>query len=552
MARPGSSLIRRLSLPLSSAVLLTLAFAPVSQYYLAWIGLAPWLLFLAEAPSQRSAFKFSWVGGTAFFVMNMWWMAHINVPGMVALLIYCGLYWGLAGLVIRGAALVDRGIGGVFGVAAVWTAFEWIRGHLFTGLPWLYLGYTQTPVLNMCQVADVGGVYAVTFWLAAANALAALLWLHRDDDAPLKRPIISVAVLLALCGGYGWYRMRQTPAMLSEGPLLAVIQSNYPQSNSGAKGASLSDRLSFHVGETLAALAKNPGQIDLVAWSETMMAPLNAQARAEDEDLQRLHQLLSQLASKNHVALLTGAEYAGDWKSQEREGQLVLMPMDCRNSAYLFDRDGRMDDSPGHRYDKIHLVPFGEFIPFKRTLPFLYRLFVALGPRYYSDYELQAGPRDAMTVFELKGGDRVWRFVTPICFEDIDANLCAAMFRPAPGGPGGKRADFLVNLTNDGWFMANENRQHAQAAIFRCIENRVPAARSVNTGVSGLIDSTGQPLRLLAPRTPGWTVGKLMLDSRVTFYTRWGDGFALGCVAAAAGIALMGWMRRQTTAERPS
>src|SRR5208282_999834 len=133
----------------------TLAFAPVNQFYLAWIGLAPWLIFLSGAKSWQSAFFWSWLGGTGFFTANMWWMAYISGPGMAALMIYLGLYWAFAALVIYGAGLLDGQrvgiLAGVFGVAAVWTGLEWLRGIVMTGLPWLYLGHTQTPIPALCQ-----------------------------------------------------------------------------------------------------------------------------------------------------------------------------------------------------------------------------------------------------------------------------------------------------------------------------------------------------------------------------------------------------------------
>ncbi len=119
------------------------------------------------------------------------------------------------------------------------------------------------------------------------------------------------------------------------------------------------------------------------------------------------------------------------------------------------------------------------------------------------------------------------------------------MFRPSADDPDRKRADVLVNVTNDGWFHANENAQHLQAATFRSIENRVPTARAVNTGISGFVDPLGHTSGLIEPRTEGTSVGVLMLCSRVTFFTRHGEVFALGCaivtVLTVLG-SLVAWM----------
>ncbi len=470
----------------------------------------------------------------------MWWMSYISWPGMIALMIFCGLYWGAAALVIRGAGLLRRRIlPGVLGIAMVWTAFEWIRGVLFTGLPWLFLGHTQTPNPGMCQIADVTGVYGVSFWVVSSSAFVAMIWLHRQEPRRLVPTAVVLMVMLALIAGYGIYRMAQTPSSLSPGPTVAVVQANYPQSNSGEKGATISQRLAFHVDQTVSAVDKEPGKIDLVVWSETMMLALNHQAREYAPICQELYDRIGELCARYHVALLTGADYWADWRREIRDGNSELLPHDQRNTAYFFDRDGRMDDSLGHRYDKIHLVPWGEYIPGKDWANWLYRLSVELGPKYYSDYIMQPGK--VLTVFHLTDEGRDWRFVTPICFEDIDARICSAMFRPTDGG--GKRADFLVNLTNDGWFRANENAQHLQAASFRSIENRVWTARSVNTGISGFIDSNGLPSDLLPVREEGTSVERIMIDRRLTFYTKFGDVFAETCVGGSAILAAWAWFK---------
>jgi apolipoprotein N-acyltransferase len=543
--QPRTSAIKSTCLLISCVALLTLSFAPVGQFYLAWIGLAPWLIFLANAKSQKSAFFYSWIAGTLFFTANMWWMSYISWPGMLALMIFCGTYWGWAALIIRGAGLINRApvIPGMLGISVVWVTFEWLRGIIFTGLPWLFLGHTQTPNLGMCQIADITGVYGVSFWLVTLNALAAMAWVRCDQRTRLIHATgVAAGIVLAVLG-YGAYRMWQTPKSLSPGPVVAVVQANYPQSNSGEKGATIQQRLAFHTTETIAALDKDPGKIDLVVWSETMMYPLNHEARELIPICRELYDRLSDLTAKYHVALLTGGDYDGDWKPENRDGQSELQPTDKRNSAYFFDREGQMDDSLGHRYDKIHLVPWGEYIPGKDWAHWLYQLSVTLGPKYYSDYVMQSGSSDALTVFHLHDDNRDWRFVTPICFEDIDARISSAMFRPQDGS--GKRADFLVNLTNDGWFKANENAQHLQAASFRSIENRVWTARSVNTGISGFVDSNGVASDLVSPRQTGTAVEQIMIDNRLTFYTKFGDIFAETCAGLSTIIAAWAFWKRK-------
>jgi apolipoprotein N-acyltransferase len=552
---------RSLSIPLIVSVLigiacLTFAFAPMGQFYLAWIGLAPWLVMVGRCKSSQSALWRGWIFGTLFFAANLWWLAPVTLPGMIALEIYCGLFWGAAALLIRGADLLGRGVRGVFAIAMVWTAGEWIRGNLMTGFPWLYLGHSQTPILFMCQIADFGGAYAVTFWVVAVNALLAIFWLNRSRK--MVSSIALVAVLLIFCAGYGFYRLHQTPGMISPGPVVAVIQSNDPQSNSGEKSSSIPDRLKFHIAQSEDAIAQTPGTIDLLVWSETMFPDLNRQAReilqqvsADQPELRQplaAFDAIGDFARLHHIPVLTGGLYEAGW--QDQDGYMVAT--DRRNSTFLFDSAGRMDDSPGRRYDKIHLVPFGEIIPFQHSIPWLYRLFIQLGPKYYADYVLQSGDSAALTVFQIAAGGQPVRFVTPICFEDADPELCARMFRPRPGEMDrGKRADFIVNVTNDGWFLGTQNAEHLQSAIFRCIENRVPAARSVNTGISGFIDSAGRTSHLLPPRTSGWQATQLMLDRRVTFYTLQGDFFAEACAIAAGLFAIAALSRGKSSRRKP-
>jgi apolipoprotein N-acyltransferase len=536
----------RLCLLLLGVACLTASFAPVDQFYLAWVGLVPWLLVLNGTRSQRSAFFWSWLFGTLFFIANMWWMANVTAPGMVGLMAILGIYWGTTGTVMRGA--------GVFGIssrplifnprssvflrlivtAVIFVAIcEWVRGVWpWHGLPWLYLGYTQSPVLWICQIADITGVEGLSFVIVLANAWLAIALIDRQKFRRLIPSGCGIVAMIVSLVGYGDYRFSHEK--LTAGPTVMVVQPNYPQSNTGAKGADLAERLAFHVEASQAA---NPlrNHVDLIVWSETMMPSMNAFTvnRLENTGYGDTIQLalaeISRLCRNGHTALLTGAE---EWRNFDIiDG--YLKNADKRNICYYFGRDGRLRDEI---YAKIHLVPFGEFIPFKEGFPALYHLMTKLGPPDMDDYNLNRGDEQHLTVFPLSnpsGGK--WCFVTPICFEDIDADICAEMVRPDATTPDRKRGDFLVNITNDGWFKANENTQHVQAAIFRSIENRVPTARSVNTGISGFVDPLGRTSHMLAARTEGTSIDTLLLDSRVSIFSRVGQLFSWLC----AGVTLL-------------
>lgn len=540
----------RLSLLLLSTLLLTLAYAPISQFYLAWIGLVPWLIVIARCQSYKAAVFWGWLGGTMFFVANMWWMKYVTFPGMIGLMSILAAYWGVMGAIVRFGYRDDSGFGlrqpaPVLLIVLGWTALEFIRGNfVWKGLPWLYLGHTQTPILAVCQIADVLGVYGVTFWVVLINAVLAAFVLNGFRFAGVRRAAILLGAVTLGFVIYGAWRIKSTN--LLPGPTVMVVQSNYPQDNSGEKGASEEEIFDFHTRTTLEGLKQHP-QTDLIVWSETMMPPINSESRNSllasrypqvvDKGMgyQLVADSIGRICKEFGAGLITGGRYVGEWKVDDG----YLRSADTRNSAYFFERSGRMSEL---RFDKIHIVPFGEFIPFKETVPWLYRLMIKLGPPHMEDYQLTPGDNDRLTVFPMIKTRNpmdlsTWRFVTPICFEDIDSGLTARMFRP--GDDGLKRADVLVNLTNDGWFKANEMPQHLQVATFRSIENRVPTARSVNTGISGFIDSVGRTHNLLPVNTEGFSVATLSIDPRISFYTRFGDVFAWLCVSLTATLILL-------------
>lgn len=553
----------KLLLMFVSAALLDLSFAPFNQFYLAYVALVPWLLVVRYSRSAKTAFFWGWVGGVIFFDANMWWLAYVTGPGLAALMAVLGLYWGAAAAIIRGTRLLEpkglwqkgaRSAGdkpcpwamtaSVLFIAATWTTFEWLHGTWpLGGLAWAYVGHSQSAFLQLCQIADFAGAYGVSFLVVMVNALAALLLLYRRSLKHLIPPAALVLTALIAALGYGFFRFSQHT--MRPGPTVLVVQPNYPQDNSGNKGASQSQIVQYHLSRTRAALAGHP-QVNLVVWSETMMPALNVEAAQFAASLgsegasrhaaflMAINDQIEQLARQFHVSVLAGGMYQADWGLKtDAKGESFYIPRDRRNTAYFYTPAGPWPA----RYDKIHLVPFGEYLPFESTIPPLYRLFLALSP-YTEEYTLTAGPSRAMTVFQMPSG---LRFVTPICFEDLDGQLLRQMFKSEGGS--GKRADFIVNITNDGWFRFNEMPQHFQAAVFRSIENRVSMARSVNTGVSGFIDPLGRVSGRIPAGREGTSTATLMLDERVTFYTRFGDVFAYACTAVSILLAAWGVVR---------
>ena len=538
----------RLGLLAASAVLCSAAFAPFGQFYLAWFGLVPWLLALRGVPTMRGAYALGWLGGVLFFGITMHWLWRATIPGTIGVTCYLSLFWGFAAAVIVGARLLDPSVqraswhivGSTVLLAVIWSASEWLRGYVLGGFPWAFISHTQTPIVAMCQIADVTGSYGIAFWVMFINATVYFMLVSRP-----RRNVIPVAAvcagLLVFAAIYGAFRIHQTNAR--PGPMVLVVQSNFPHERGGARTVPQQQQIDFHLSTTQKSLMRN--NADLVVWSETVMPGLNVETRYEPglgaaPFLQRTHQLLSTLAAENHTAILTGGYYVGGWQGELGSRRAT----DIRNSVYLYDRTGQQSVQ---RYDKIHLVPFAEFLPFRESAPPIYRI-LRWFAAYSVDYPIIAADSNALTAFSFDvppssdhpGGS--YRVVTPICFEDTDAELVSRMFRP--GADGAKRADFIANITNDGWFRGVQQAQHLQFAIFRSIENRVATARSANTGISGFIDSCGRTIKLVPARTEGNAALRLPLDDRITFYSRFGDVFGISCTAIALGVGAYAVGRR--------
>jgi apolipoprotein N-acyltransferase len=538
----------RLGLLAATALLCSAAVAPFGQFYLAWIGLAPWLLALRDVRSMRRAFAVGWLGGVIFFGITMHWLWRATIPGTIGVSCYLALFWGFAAAVMIGSGLLDpsahrsgaRTAVAALLIAATWASSEWLRGYVFGGFPWAFVSHTQTPLVTMCQIADITGSYGIAFWVMLVNAtLYFTLTSH-----PRRNVIPAAAVCVAVVGVvaiYGIFRIHQTHTR--PGPVVMVVQPNFPHARGGAQTVTQEQQIEFHLNTTREALKQS--HADLVVWSETVMPGLNPETRDEPglaavPFLRRTHQLLVDLAASQSTALLTGGYYVGGWQGTLGKRRAT----DIRNSVYLFDRTGQQGVA---RYDKIHLVPFAEFLPFRTSAPPIYRI-LRWFAAYSVDYPIIAADPDALTVFSFdvpatsEQPGATYRVVTPICFEDTNAALVARMFRP--GADGAKRAHFIANITNDGWFRGVQQAQHLQSAVLRSIENRAPTARSANTGISGFIDSCGRAVNLLPVRTAGTAQLRIPLDDRITFYTRFGDVFGLACTVATLGVGLHALGRR--------
>jgi apolipoprotein N-acyltransferase len=445
-----------------------------------------------------------------------------------------------------------------------------MQGLFLGGFFWRFLAHSQFQNITIIQIADIFGAGGVSFVIAMVNGLLAELIItsafchpfdrlrtssERGEGSHITRLIrrffaslrmtmllkiiIVVAVLIATIY-YGRWRLSQEEQFVEEGPVFASLQSNVPQSvkNTFESGTELFEGLMVH------SKAAAEAGAELIVWPETMVqAILDTNTwpyLLHTDEYKALDSALKEHA-KDNAFILVGA-YGGEIKYYQSEPYLARY-----NSAFLYRLDGQKD---GRRYDKIHLVPFGEFLPFKRKCQWLYNLLMKFTPYNY-DYSLDAGSR--FTVFDITGSDpnsRVYNFGVIICYEGTVPDISRKFTLDEQGQ---KQLDWMLNISNDGWFVrfkgdkvlpSTELAQHTSVCVFRAVENRLAIVRSVNTGISCLIDSYGRirdgyiagtlPDKALA-RTgmAGWFLDRLPIDKRATIFSKYGELLDFCCEACA-------------------
>ena len=552
----------RVYLPaVASAVLLWTAFFPLDWGPVAAVALVPLLTLVRADVPRRRRYLAAYVGGVAFYGLALNWvrvahpmMALFAWPGGA---LYCGLSWPLAVWLLR---RLDRaGLPPVVAVPAVWVGLEYLRTHFPTGFPflagwfqyqsigfgWYQLGHAFHRVLPLIQVADLGGVYLLSVGVAAVNA-AGWMWLERWRRADRRPPLPELwATAAALClpagfVAYGTVRLDHPAFRL--GPRVALLQGSVPQDLKMLRDVEPGQLPPlaaeyFELAEQAGAPGVGRAAPDLVVWPETCFGfdwpegdgtagPPGFAADAE-RSRRAVGRRVADLTRTHGLIGLNVLEF--------REGKGRKF-----NSAVLVGPDG----SARGRYDKIHLVPFGEYVPLKETFPWLQTF-----TPYRHDYSCTPG--ESLTRFSLPTADRGdFTFGMMICYEDTDP-LFARRYNPGAGGQG---VDFLVNTSNDGWFDGTEeHRQHLAICRFRAVECRRSVVRAVNMGVSGVIDPDGRVVKL--PVEGDWQASvkvrrvvyaEVPLDTRLTVYAAWGDWVPAGCWLVAAGGCVRQHVRRRT------
>ena len=563
-----------LALLAASGLLLALAFPRPGVGWLAHWALVPAAVL---ALRSTSAWRLAWTSYAvwlAWWVGMLYWLWPVTGGGYLGLALLMAAYPTAALLVFRH---LDRKwkLPAVVTLPLAWVTMEALRGHLFAGgFAWYHLSHTQASFDEshgpryVVQAADLFGEYGVSWLVAMTNGLVVDLCLRpwsrpvRGATAAGRRPsraVIGAVVLWAvLLGGawvYGRARVQQWDAVATPGPVVAVVQTNVPQDNRNrpTREQTLAEWQRLLQLTTLASTAAvgEPGATaDLIVWPETVTPTgLNDEAVEVMPLAAAVLRETRAAAQRTRAHLVIGSNALWDWRPVERDGEQYLVPAKQSNSAFFMFSDGMI----AGRYDKMHRVPFGEFLPWIEWFPALKGLFLRYLSPYGPDFDYTVTPGLEPVIFvapfERRGGEGgVVRFATPICFEDAVSRVGLRMVYEPEGG---KRADLLVNLTNDGWFVNTAQAvQHVQIATLRCIELRVPMARAVNTGVSGLIDSVGRVGPLVRDDSgqtqdvDGATAARIRLDPRASLFGRVGQVPVWIMIGGTGALVLVGTIRK--------
>jgi len=500
--RRSASFGATLGLCALSGAMLALCFPPAGLWFLAWVALVPWLVALRTG-SGWGAVIGSWVGGFVFFGILLYWLGlfGVSVWAIACLLLAVALM--LWGVLVRWTGRLGPALR-VLGAAVLWCGVEWGRGLGQFGFTWGWLGYSQSPALAMLPVARVAGTLGLSFLIVLVNAVAAeaVAGLRRGESAPgWGTRVVAVVGVAALCvlgarswadgrGGPSGPRVRVAIAQGSAHGELRAEDVNVPLTAEESKRA-----LDIYVALTLEAAGDRPV---LVVWPESVLPGIPYE---EPQVAERV----GDAARKLGAWLVAGGPY------RDERGR-------PRNSAYLFSATGTLRD----RYDKVQLVPFGEYVPGRTWLPFLDRYNVR-------DEDFAPGTMHRVMQAETTALGPM------ICFESIFPSISWQLVE--------RGAQVLVIITNDAWFgRTAAAEQHRQIAVLRAVESNRWVIRGASTGISSIIAPNGRVVAEAGLFDRDWISADIVLANRDDGAVAWGPLFSWSvfCLSFAFIIAPLG------------
>ena len=523
---------------LLSGSLMTLAFPDTQWAWLAWGALIPLVVSIRGA-SPGQAFRMGLAMGMMHFLSLIYWILptlriYGNLPILLALpvlllmVLYLALYPGLFCLIIsRDYSHKNIPVSLPLKASLAWVALEFIRAKLFTGFPWGLSGYSQYLNINLIQIADITGVYGISFIIVMVNTTLAMAWhllktkKHPSETKKFQATALGVwggVLILGIMGLmiYGHGRLATMETIMAHAPkaIISVVQGNIPQVEKW------DDAYKTETVSTYCQLSQTsvPGQArDLIIWPETAL-PFYYTCDKEISDR------VDACVRQSNAWFIIGSPAF----SLLGEDDFQFF-----NRAYMLTPRATVSQF----YDKSHLVPFGEYVPFGKYLTFLDKLTSQAG-------DFSPGPKDAKPLAFKKN-----RAGILICFEIIFPELASTVVKNG--------ADLLVTMTNDAWFgHTSAPLQHFSMAVFRAVENRRSVARAANTGISGFIDPGGKITATTALFEKTTLTQALPCVNSMSFYTKYGDLFAMICLLATIVFAgnwkrFSGWKLLNAWGKKP-
>ena len=516
-----------------AGLLLAAAFPKIGVAGLAWV--APALLLVSTLGKRGwESFRIGYVGGLAYYLASLYWLLLIpyrwhSIPlgpaaGWLSLSAYLALYpatwvWLLNTDGVLARTWARRALWAISG-AALWVALEMLVARLFTGFPWNLLGASQYQLTPLIQIASVTGIYGVSFlvvWVSLSLLSAGLMIVLRPNTRSVwAGEIMLPAVAIAILFNFGFRQMAGEPAP-ARTLNVALVQPSIPQTLIWDSSRDL-DR--FHDLLRLSEQALT-NRTDLIVWPE---AAVPSYARWDTN----IYPAITNLVRRHHVWLILGSDDLGRPAPPARPDAYEYY-----NASFLVSPDGQFLS----RYIKRDLVVFGEYIPLVRWLPFV---------KWFTPIEGGFTPGTRPVPFVLTHPDAI---TSPlICFEDT--------FPGTARDAADDDTDFLVNLTNNGWFDDSAAQwQHAASALFRAVENGLPLVRCSNNGLTGWVDARGR-LRDVFRDDRGTIYGPGFLTTQIpllapgqrrspTFYHQHGDWFGWACVGITAIMLIRRILRRR-------
>jgi apolipoprotein N-acyltransferase len=503
-----------LGLALLSGALLALSFPKFGHPAAAWIALAPLLLAVAHRrQSSRRAFFLGLTAGAVYFAGTLYWLVQtmttfgglstpLAVLAAALLIAYLSLF-PAAFAVVQARLFRAWGLPSLLFAPMTWVATEMGRTYILDGFPWELLGYSQATVLPIAQLASVFGVYGLSGFVAAVSAAAAFAALDRSNRR--WRVVAAVAALVLGAGLWGALRIRASALTRSGSPIrVAVVQGNILQDDKWdpRMRAPILDR---YVNMTREAIGRNA---QFVLWPESSMPEPYEQDVAGGDVIRRL-------VTQSGITLLIGSDQVEPVKPIPLKKP---PPPRLYNAAYLIQPDGRT----AAVYRKIHLVPFGEYVPFSRLLFFVGPIVQAV-----SDFT----PGTETSVLPVAGHEAS----TAICYEVIYSSLMRAFVT--------RGSELLTTITNDAWYgWSSAAYQHWEQASLRAVEEGRYLARAANTGISGFVDPYGRVLQRSNMFQSAVMEEELRFITERTIYSRIGD--LVGWVSVALTLGAIVATRR--------